>query len=404
MKNLILVVILLLLFSGCGNNNERPKNTQYVSEIFLESTQPIAKHKLVGTQTTDTRLVAFGRDMNFRARVNHPTGDRTVSNDNWTVECCVISYCPKDPVTPVNRKDAFARACSGASTPPGGMANGNRCKGAQQPSIFPITAQNGVANLKLYCTRQRDDQSIDEQYKWEGSNVVLNPVLFCLRMYIGKENGVKKYIYSPVYAWYGGYSLWKIDPSRPANYFSTGFEITGESGEIWWANQTANTPTNKMGTNILAALPPECDCVPYADSDLDGAPNCADSCPQDEWKSQPGICGCGISDSSDVDSDGVIDCLDACPLDPRSTEYPCPTWGDTDADEDVDMVDFGNLQQCITCPTYWGDTPFLTPECRWWDADFDGKVLMEVEGRWFENCSNGPGVKSDICKSGPITN
>ncbi|MGD8395426.1 MAG: thrombospondin type 3 repeat-containing protein, partial [Candidatus Eiseniibacteriota bacterium] len=46
------------------------------------------------------------------------------------------------------------------------------------------------------------------------------------------------------------------------------------------------------------------------DTDGDGVSDCFDGCPADPLKTDPGICGCGVSD---VDSDGdtTVDCLDA---------------------------------------------------------------------------------------------
>jgi hypothetical protein len=42
-------------------------------------------------------------------------------------------------------------------------------------------------------------------------------------------------------------------------------------------------------------------------------------CPSDPNKTEPGICGCGISDT-DTDEDGTVDCNDKCPDDPDKTE------------------------------------------------------------------------------------
>ena len=44
-----------------------------------------------------------------------------------------------------------------------------------------------------------------------------------------------------------------------------------------------------------------------------------DSCPSDPNKTEPGICGCGISDI-DTDEDGTQDCNDECPDDPDKIE------------------------------------------------------------------------------------
>jgi hypothetical protein len=64
-------------------------------------------------------------------------------------------------------------------------------------------------------------------------------------------------------------------------------------------------------------------CVPAADSDGDGALDCADGCERDATKTAPGVCGCGVADT-DSDSDGTLDCNDECPDDPASTSDGCP--------------------------------------------------------------------------------
>jgi low density lipoprotein receptor-related protein 5/6 len=61
-----------------------------------------------------------------------------------------------------------------------------------------------------------------------------------------------------------------------------------------------------------------------ADDDSDGVCNGADGCPLDPEKTEPGICGCGVSDA-DSDGDGVADCDDLCP-------------GSPDVDSDGDSV------------------------------------------------------------------
>ncbi|MCH7704373.1 MAG: exo-alpha-sialidase [Planctomycetes bacterium] len=48
------------------------------------------------------------------------------------------------------------------------------------------------------------------------------------------------------------------------------------------------------------------------DTDNDGAIDDCDGCPFDENKTDPGVCGCGVSDE-DSDGDGVPDCIDVCP-------------------------------------------------------------------------------------------
>jgi hypothetical protein len=46
----------------------------------------------------------------------------------------------------------------------------------------------------------------------------------------------------------------------------------------------------------------------------------APGCPDDDSKTEPGICGCGRSDTADADGDRVIDCLDFCPGTPDRLE------------------------------------------------------------------------------------
>jgi uncharacterized membrane protein YgcG len=50
------------------------------------------------------------------------------------------------------------------------------------------------------------------------------------------------------------------------------------------------------------------------DADLDRQPDCADGCPNDPAKTQPGTCGCGVADT-DSDGDGVADCDDTMNVD-----------------------------------------------------------------------------------------
>ncbi len=50
------------------------------------------------------------------------------------------------------------------------------------------------------------------------------------------------------------------------------------------------------------------------DADGDGVDaQCGDKCPDDAAKIEPGVCGCGLSDTADSDNDTTQDCLDQCP-------------------------------------------------------------------------------------------
>ncbi len=78
------------------------------------------------------------------------------------------------------------------------------------------------------------------------------------------------------------------------------------------------------------------------DADSDGSANCAESCPDDPAKTDPGACGCGNPDT-DTDLDTTPDCLDECPLDPiKTAEGVCGCGvsdGDTDGDTVPDCID-----------------------------------------------------------------
>lgn len=68
----------------------------------------------------------------------------------------------------------------------------------------------------------------------------------------------------------------------------------------------------------------------------DGSGDGVDQCPDDDAKTEPGVCGCGVADE-DTDSDGVLDCEDACPQDPgKHADSGTCGCGNSDADEDGD--------------------------------------------------------------------
>ena len=70
------------------------------------------------------------------------------------------------------------------------------------------------------------------------------------------------------------------------------------------------------------------------DTDGDGTPDCFDQCPNDPDKIAPGFCGCGTPDSlTDADGDGVIDCLDNCPMTPNDDQLDTDGNGVGDACE-----------------------------------------------------------------------
>ncbi len=80
------------------------------------------------------------------------------------------------------------------------------------------------------------------------------------------------------------------------------------------------------------------------DEDGDGLCAPADECPQDTGKTNPGQCGCGVTDT-DSDNDGTADCNDLCPADSTKTAPGICGCGAPDLDTDGDTV-FDCDDQC----------------------------------------------------------
>jgi len=125
-------------------------------------------------------------------------------------------------------------------------------------------------------------------------------------------------------------------------------------------------------------LPDAC----QADADGDTVPDVCDACP-------------GFDDTLDSDADAVADGCDACPgtfPGARVDAHGCPDLipCDSDGDEDVDQVDFGRFQVCLTGT----NVPQPQPACAFarldQDADVDAADFM-----LFQGCYSGPGVPAD---------
>ncbi len=128
--------------------------------------------------------------------------------------------------------------------------------------------------------------------------------------------------------------------SSVISYFvSQGYRVLrNPSGTHLLAVQKGNYPyTGTIAGVAMAGLSPGvyytdpaeqlnefCTDHPIQDNDNDGAPNCldcapedsnfffncvVDNCPEDPNKTEPGICGCGISDI-DSDGNGLVDCVE----------------------------------------------------------------------------------------------
>jgi hypothetical protein len=101
---------------------------------------------------------------------------------------------------------------------------------------------------------------------------------------------------------------------------------------------------------------------------------CEDACPDDDQKTEPGVCGCGVSDDADADGDSVPDCLDACPFDGAKTEpgqCGCMI-------EDVDRDDDGTADCVDACPDDAEKTTLGITGCGHSDEDTDGDGVPDA--------------------------
>jgi len=100
--------------------------------------------------------------------------------------------------------------------------------------------------------------------------------------------------------------------------------------------------------DFYKSAPGICGCgTKDVDSDGDGTIDCQDGCPFDFAQVAPGICGCGKIDSVDTDGDGTPDCIDACPDDPAKITPGVCGCGVSDRDSDGD----GTPDCTDLCPT-----------------------------------------------------
>ncbi|MEE4357470.1 MAG: carboxypeptidase regulatory-like domain-containing protein, partial [Desulfococcaceae bacterium] len=153
--------------------------------------------------------------------------------------------------------------------------------------------------------------------------------------------------------------------SRPSGYYRIvqepyeGMTVTVEA-EGYISRTFSNITVSEGGTTILNILltakysppavtdsdndgrPDSIDVFPFdasewKDSDGDGKGDNSDKCPEDAEKTEPGICGCGISDT-DADGEGTPDCNDKCPDDPGKIAPGICGCGEADTDSDNDGI------------------------------------------------------------------
>jgi hypothetical protein len=124
----------------------------------------------------------------------------------------------------------------------------------------------------------------------------------------------------------------------------TGKTMAKAGGDFGFSESTTFTvggggPTDNCPDDPNKTDPGVCGCgVSDVDSDNDNTPDCNDSCPDDPSKVSPGQCGCGVADV-DTDGDGFLDCNDSCPDDPnKTTDAGVCGCGVEDIDSDGDGV------------------------------------------------------------------
>ncbi|MCC6623207.1 MAG: HYR domain-containing protein [Deltaproteobacteria bacterium] len=106
--------------------------------------------------------------------------------------------------------------------------------------------------------------------------------------------------------------------------------------------------------------------VTVGDGDGDETADCQDGCPADGDKTEPGLCGCGVSEEA---------CADGCPDDPLKTEPGVCGCGTPDADGNGNGLP-DCLDGCAAAPVVVadpGDTTLVADACRSTDGGCGGK-------------------------------
>ncbi|TBW29223.1 T9SS type A sorting domain-containing protein [Gramella sp. KN1008] len=128
------------------------------------------------------------------------------------------------------------------------------------------------------------------------------------------------------------------------------------------------------------------------DADNDGVCASNDNCDLDPNKTEPGICGCGVSDI-DSDGDGTADCNDNCDLDPNKTEPGICGCGVSDIDSDGDgIADCNDNCQNLVNPNQEPDGDCdgvpTSEDCNDSDPNITSSNLVDSDGDGTADCND----------------
>jgi subtilisin-like proprotein convertase family protein len=137
--------------------------------------------------------------------------------------------------------------------------------------------------------------------------------------------------------------------------------------------------------------PGACGCgVSDADSDGDGTLDCNDGCPTDPNKIAPGLCGCNAADV-DTDGDGALDCHDGCPIDPNKTSPGDCGCGQLETDSDSD-----GTSDCIDgCPNDGNKIAAGACGCGVADTDSDGDSTADCIDATYNRALTGGAIPNN---------
>jgi photosystem II stability/assembly factor-like uncharacterized protein len=160
--------------------------------------------------------------------------------------------------------------------------------------------------------------------------------------------------------------------------FNPAYDAAGEP--VYAADARFNGLTLKFDAGLTATVTPH------------GANHVVDDCPNDANKTEPGLCGCGVTDA-DTDADGTADCDDPCPNDAAKTDAGACGCGQADTDTDAD----GAADCNDPCPNDAGKTAPGLCGCGTSDADLDGDTTPDCN----DPCpDDGLKVEAGICGCG----